>query len=131
MKRKQMDIQEFLDVMKANEGIWKEYDELPDEQKRFLAHVNICTGVAETYFDDDGELFGVGGIRYVGIGESWMVTLPTKRKPFLLRIAAESMKRIVNDKNLWRLFAESKISESFLRHSGFEKKDGIYVWTRT
>lgn len=131
MKRKNMEISEFLEVMEANKGIWKEYDELPEEQKRFLAHVNICTGVAETYYDDDGELFGVGGIRFVGLGEAWLITLPNKRKPYLLRTAAENFKRIRDSKNLWRIFAESKVSEHFLQHLGFKKQDGMHIYTRT
>ena len=125
-----MTIEEFLDVMKANKGIWEEYDNATDEQKRFVAHLNICTGVAETYFDDDGELFGVGGIRYIGLGEAWLITLPNKRKPYLFRTATENFKRIRDSKNLWRIFAESKVSENFLSHLGFKKQDGMHIYTR-
>jgi len=131
MKIRQMTVEEFLQVMKANPGIWPEYDKATDEQKRYVAHLNICTGVAETYIDDDGELFGVGGIRFVGLGEAWFLTLPTKRKPFLLRTAGEAFNRIRDEKNLWRVFAESKVNENFLRHSGFKKQDGMHIWTRT
>lgn len=126
-----MEISDFLEVMKANPGIWLEYDNATDEQKRFVAHLNICTGTAETFFDDDNEMIGVGGIRFVGIGEAWMITLPTKRKPFLLRQAAETFNRIKDDKNLWRIFAESRVNEHFLRHLGFKKQDGMHIFTRT
>jgi len=130
MKIEPMTIEDFLTIMAANRGIWPQYDQMPEEQKRFLAHVNICTGTAESYFDDEGNLFGMGGIRYTGIGEAWFLTVPERRRPVLFRTVARNFERIRDDKNLFRIFAESKISEHFLQELGFEKQQGMHIWTR-
>ena len=130
-KSRNMKAEEFLLVMEQNKGEWPEFDKLQDEQKRLLANLNICSGTAETFFDDNGEIYGVGGIRYIGLGEAWFITKPENRKPVLLRTAIDVFRRIREDEGLWRIFASSRISENFLRHSGFQKDDTIFTWTRT
>ena len=124
-----MKIQDFIKVMDANKGIWPEWDSYTQSQKEYLARVNICTGTAESFYDGD-RLYGVMGVRYIGIGEAWGVTLPDDRRPTLLRKARGVFNRMADDKNLWRVFAESKISEHFLEHLGFERNSGMHIWLR-
>jgi hypothetical protein len=119
-----MTVEDFVFVMKQNIAIYP----YSDEELRQAAILNIHTGVAETYLED-GEVVGVGGIRYMGIGEGWFISLPQKRTPAMLRVIAKQFARIRKAKNIWRIFAESKISENFLRHLGFAKQDGIHIWT--
>jgi hypothetical protein len=129
-ERKQMTVDDFLYVMKLNKGIYPEYDRLDDQAKRLIANVNICSGTAETLFDEDGNIFMVFGIRYIGLGEAWMACIPQRRTPALYRTAAEHFNRLRDTHNLWRIFAESKISENFIEHLGFKKADGMHIWTR-
>ena len=129
MTRQPMQIEEFLLVMGRNAAIYPEFAALPEQQKRLIAHVNICTGTAESFFDEEGRLFGVGGIRYLGLGEGWFITNPEYRTPALLRLVTENFTRIIHDKNLWRVFAETRISPNFLRHLNFEKNE-MYIFTR-
>jgi hypothetical protein len=123
--------EDMLAVMEQNKGVYPEYDALSDERKMFFANVNIYSGTAETYIDDDGRVAGVGGIRYMGTGEGWFLTMPKYRTQprRLFTFVAEQFERTRNEKNLWRIFAESKISEVFLKHLGFKKQDGMHIWT--
>ena len=132
MKTSQMTIDDFITVMAQNAEIYPEFAALPEEQKRLTANGNIVTGMAET-FREDGKIVGVGGIRHIGIAEAWFITPPAIRsKPLkLLRQVRKSFEQIRTDEGLWRIFAESKISENFLKHLGFVKDDGIHIWTRT
>ncbi len=131
MKTDPMAIEDFLEVMAQNAEIYPEFAALPEEQRRLIANGNIQTGTAET-FREDGKIVGVGGIRHIGIGEAWCITPPTIRdQPVrLLRQVKKSFDQIRNDKELWRIFAESKISENFLQHIGFVKNEGFHVYTR-
>jgi len=125
-----MTVADFIYVMDLNPCIYPKYDALGPDQKRMAAHLNICTGTAETFLDDDGRILGVGGIRFVGVGEAWCITLPEKRTPIMLRTVAQNFEQVRDENHLWRVFAESKISENFLKHLKFQKKDGIHIWTR-
>jgi len=127
-----MKIEDFLLVMALNADAYSDFDKLPDEQKRYLANLNIITGEAKSFFED-GRLVAVGGIRYVGLGEAWMITPPQirdKRSLSLLRETRKSFVSMRDNNNLWRVFAESKISETFLRHLEFKPNSAGYVWTR-
>ncbi len=130
MKTSQMTIDDFITVMAQNAEIYPEFAALPEEQKRLTANGNIVTGMAET-FREDGKIYGVGGIRYKGIGECWFMTPPEVRThpKKLLRVVRATFDRIRADQELWRVFAESKISENFLAHCGFVKDDGVHIWT--
>lgn len=125
-----MEIEEFLEVMAQNAEFYPEFDALSHEQKVMLANVNICTGEAESFYDEDGSLLAVAGIRYVGLAEPWMITIPQKRTPALLRKARKGLLKFVTDKNIWRMFASTRLSENFLDHLGFRKDETIYTWTR-
>jgi hypothetical protein len=130
IKPEPMKLEDFLAVMQANKGVYPDYDKLPDEAKVFIGNLNIITGTAESYLEN-GFLIGVGGIRYIGIGEAWFLTIPElrERSMTLLRAARENLRRMRDEKNLWRLYATSKISTNFLKHLGFEQESNL-VWTR-
>jgi hypothetical protein len=133
IEKRPMKIEDFLLIMEQNAGVYPWYDNLVDEQKRCVANMNIITGTAESFFED-GQLVGVGGIRFAGIGEAWMIVPPDirdKRKLSLLRETKNTFIRTRDEKNLWRCFAESKISDNFLKHIGFEPNPKGLVWTRT
>ena len=132
MKIDPMQIDDFLQVMSQNVERYPGFAALPEEQKRLVANGNIVTGTAET-FREDGEIYGVGGIRYIGIGECWFINPPEARRhpKKLLKLARATFARIRAEQGLWRGFAESKISETFLKHCGFVKDEGMHVWTRT
>lgn len=128
-----MKIEDFLLVMAQNADIYPEFDELSDPEKRCLANLNIIMGTAESFFED-GRFVGVGGIRYVGIGEAWMMTPPTireERRVSLLKKTKEIFAKTRDEHNLWRIFGTSKISENFLRHLGFKKDESVHIWTRS
>ena len=128
-----MEVEDFLSVMSANKGLWPEFDSLTDEQKLFVAKVNILTGTAYSYFKD-GEFWGVGGIRYIGVGEAWLIGSPQTRKQLTMEefnFIKETFENERNEKNLWRVFAESRISQTFLKRLGFVEHPGYHIWSRT
>ena len=53
--------------------------------------------------------------------EDFVTINARERKLNLFQFVADEFKRVRKEKNLWRIFAESKISERFLHHLGFEK----------
>lgn len=133
IEKRPMTIEDFLQMLAANAQTYPEFASLPEDKKRYLAWVNINTGVAESYWDGD-QLVGVGGIRFVGIGEGWLITTPhirNERKFFLLRTAKKAFEHIRDSKNLWRVFATSRISTNFLRHLSFKPEPEVHVWMRT
>ncbi len=128
-----MAIEDFMLIMKQNPGIYSDYDILAEDQKRYVANINIVTGTAQSFFEDE-HLVGVGGIRHIGIGEGWFLTPPEireKRSLSLLREARSTFIRDRDEHNLWRCFAESMISDNFLKHLKFEPKPKGFSWTRT
>lgn len=115
---------DFLIVMEANADYYPEYDALPMAKKLRIAQLNIDTGTAESFYIE-GELVAVGGIRYVGLGEAWMISFPTIRSDRKKTLFAETKQTLIQtqaDQKLWRIFASSRISEHFLEHLGFEKE---------
>jgi hypothetical protein len=128
----QMTVEDYLLLMELNADIYPEFAKLTDEQKRLIANVTIATGTAQSFFGE-GRLVGVGGIRYKGIGEAWMITPPQVRENMslsLLRQTRETFIKNRDDHNLWYIFATSKISETFLKHLGFEKLPDAFFWMR-
>jgi len=129
----QMLVEDFLVIMAQNAEVYPEFDKLQDEQKRYLANINIITGEAQSFFED-GRLVAVGGIRYVGLGEAWLISPPKIREERSLSLFRETRRTFISMRdghNLWRVFAESKISENFLKHLEFKAQSGGHVWTRT
>ena len=128
-----MKIEDFLAVMGANSDIYPEFAKLSDELKKYVANVNIITGEARSLYED-GRLIGVFGVRFVGIGEAWMITSPEtreRRSLWLLKHSRREMIRMRDENQLWRIFAESRVSETFLKHLEFEPNPKGFVWTRT
>jgi len=134
MEQRQMTTDDFLAVMAANKEFYPDYDKLSQAEKVYLANINIITGTAHSYFTDKGEFFGVGGIRYIGLGEAWCATFPhirLRQKKKLFEETKDVFIKTRDEKNLWRVFAESKISDKFLEHLGFKKEPDMHIWTRT
>lgn len=127
-----MTVQDFLAMMELNKEVYPEFAALTDEQKRYLAWVNVESGTADAYIEN-GELVGVGGIRFVGIGEGWLITSPGMRKDRKFTLLKEAKKSFIATRdrlNLWRIFATSKISQNFLKHLGFESENTTHIWTK-
>lgn len=122
--KRQMTVEDFILVMKQNSEIYP----YTDKELVEAANLNICTGTAETYVDD-GEIVGVGGLRYMGVAEGWFMSIPERRKLKLFQFVVDEFKRVRKEKNLWRIFAESKISERFLFHLGFKHEPQFHTWT--
>lgn len=132
MEVRPMEIRDFLLVMELNADVYPEFARLPDEQKKCLANVNITTGTAQSFFED-GKLVAVGGIRFIGIGEAWLLTPPKIRKDRTLSLLKETRKTFIKTRdkhNLRRVYATSRISENFLSHLGFETHPQGFVWTK-
>ena len=131
MNSRPMTVEDYLTIMEANRGLWPDYDALQDGEKEFLAKVNISHGTADAYFKD-GKLWGVGGIKYVGIAEAWLIGTPDTRKELTMpefNFIKEEFERQRNKHNLIRVFATTKISECFLRRLGFVAEPTAHVWT--
>ena len=127
-----MKIEDFMMVMAANADIYPEFAALGDEVKIYVANVNIITGEARSLYED-GRLVAVCGVRFTGIGEAWMITPPEIREHrglSLLKHSRREMIRMRDENQLWRIFAESRVSETFLKHLEFEPNPKGFVWTR-
>ncbi|MDD5381863.1 MAG: hypothetical protein PHG53_09555 [Phycisphaerae bacterium] len=150
---KAMTVDDFVTIMMQNLSVYPELPVLSEEQKqqgltdeqknsildaqlRLMAHLNICTGTALSYFDSNknNELVGVGGIRYTGIGEIWMITPPEirqERKLSLLKEAKSTFEKQRDELSLWRVFSETGLSENFVRHLGFtDPQSKVLSWDR-
>jgi hypothetical protein len=128
----QMTVEDFLLLMELNADVEPEFAALSDEQKKYLATINIIMGTAQSFWSG-GRLVGVGGIRFVGLGEAWMVAAPQvreQRSKSLLKEARRTFEQNRDDHNLWRVFAENKLSDTFLKHLGFQVYPQGYVWMR-
>lgn len=133
IEKRQMTISDFLAIMDANKEVYPDFAILSDEHKKLIANVNICTGTAQSYLKE-GKLWGVGGIHYRGVGEAWLITPPDIReqhKLWLLKNAKLEFEKQRDDLKLWRVFATSKISGTFLKHLGFKPEPSTQVWNRT
>ena len=127
-----MQVEDLLLIMEQNADIYPEFAALSDEQKRAAANLNILAGTAESFFED-GRLVGVGGIRYTGIGEAWLITPPDIRGRglSLLREARRVFTETCDERCLRRCYAESKISDNFLKHIGFKSHPKGFIWDRS
>ncbi len=137
-----METSEFLKIMAENASDFSEFAALSDTLKQKVAEVNILTGCAEAFYDGHGKLVGVGGIRYKGVGEAWMVTPReiqshpdhTRRQAQfldLLTVTKDAMQRMADDNELWQLYATGTLSTKFLEQIGFKRQDKTLIWTRT
>jgi len=134
LTKKTMVIEDFLAIMAQNIEHYPEFAKLPEESKRFMAQLNISTGVAESYFDSKGELFAVGGVRYCGIGEAWVLSTPKARQSNTLTLfknTAANLKLLRDNLNLIKVYADGDISNNFLEHLGFKKANNTLLWIRS
>lgn len=129
---KAMTIDDYIQMMDLNAEFYPEWAKLSIEDKRKVAQISIDTGIAESHYEN-GELIGVTGVRYRGIGEAWFIARPDirGRKFFLFKHTKRTLKRLLKACGIWRMYATSKINENFLTHLGLKKDDTIYCWTRT
>lgn len=136
-----MTTEEFLQIMNDNAGEFPEFAALSRQQQENMANINIATGPAEAFRDNEGRLLGVGGFRISGVAEGWLITPRDirchpdhqKRKgqfADFLRITQKTMKRMCDENSLWRVFATGKLSTKFLEQLGFERIDKTLVWSR-
>jgi len=129
-----MTIEEYINVMDQDPIHFPEWAGFDINTKQFLAKVNMVTGVAKTFTEDNGNFFGCAGIHYVGVGEAWCITPPDIRKDKKLTLLREAKNFFGTQRdklNLWRIYAANRISQTYLNHLGFEKADNLSIWTRT
>lgn len=93
------------------------------------ANSDLIAGPAWTIVDGK-KILACGGVRVLGIGEAWFLASEEAKSDKLMavmRIVKEKLKEMRAAEKLYRIFAENEISENFLKHLGFEKKDNIFV----
>lgn len=137
-----MTAEEFIQVMDDNASDFPEFAALSQAEKENTANMNILTGPTIAFRNSEGRLDGVGGVRIAGVGEAWMITPRTiqshpdrqlRRQQFqdLVRDTRKEMMKMINEHDLWRVFAIGTLSTTFLEQLGFEKTDKTLIWTRT
>ena len=128
---KKMNIADYLLMMDANVHLYPEWAKLTDSERTYVAMHMIKFGSAEGIFDGD-ECVGVQGILQLGVGEAWMVVAPEVRKNRgqLLRHAIKDFKRLRDIDGYMKVFAGAPLSETFLKHLGFEQDARAHIWTR-
>ncbi len=129
---RQMIVEDMLLIMELNADMYPEFAALSEEHKRQLINVNILSGEAKSYFEN-GRLVGVAGIKFVGVGEAWLITPPNVRSAQGLELFNDTKDLFVkmrDDNHLWRIFADDTISGVFLKRLGFKPNPKNYVWTR-
>jgi hypothetical protein len=134
LTKKTMEIEDFMAIIAQNKEHYPEYANLPEETKRFMAQLNISTGVAESYFDSEGKLFAVGGMRYCGVGEAWVLSTPQARQSNALTLfknTAANLKLLRDKLNLIKVYADADINSNFLEHLGFNKTNNTLLWIRS
>lgn len=98
-----------------------------DEASVAHARLNRVAGPAYSAYLN-GKLAACGGIRVHGIGEGWVTFTPKalEDKKLLLRKCRELFDKMMREKFLWRIYAETKSEDeslkTFLEHMGFEQK---------
>jgi hypothetical protein len=131
LESRKMNVADYLQVMEANVHLYPEWATLSDSDKTYTAMHLISFGSAEGLFDGD-ELVGVQGILQLGIGEAWMAVKPElrERKGALLRASIKNFIRLREIDGYMKIYTGAPLSETFLKHLGFEKEPNAYVWQR-
>ena len=125
-----MTIDDYMNILDANAEVYPEVAILSDEHRRIVAELNVNSGASQAAYID-GRLVAIGGIRYVGLGEAWMASVPEmteSHKKSIFRWSGKTLLRMKKQHHLWRIFAESRINGNFLKHLKFEPAD-MYVMT--
>ena len=100
----------------------------PDLQE--LASLNQVSGPAYTLFDEDGKTpILCGGVRVHGVGEAWVIASDKIRAEpkLLMRTVRQQMDRVIRENSLWRMWAGSEVSDTFLEHFDFVPRTG-FIW---
>jgi hypothetical protein len=134
-EEKLMTVQDFMEVMRPNEGFYPEYACLSEKEKECLPKLNLSTGFAQSHYLD-GKLVAVSGIRCLGVGEAWFITIPEMREKLsmqklMLKHSKEMLIKMRDSLNLWCLFATNRISANYLEHLDFMPEPRFFVWVRT
>ena len=126
-----MNVVDYVKMMDANVHLYPEWAQLSDENKTFTALHMIKFGSAEGIFDGD-ECVGVQGILQLGVGEAWMVVTPEIRENRfqLLRHSVDSFKRLRDIDGYLKVFTGDPLSNTFLKHLGFEQEARAHIWQR-
>ena len=92
------------------------------------AELNLASGPGFTIFDGK-KILACGGVRIYGIGEAWFLMAPGNegRIKSIMRQTRETLEGIQRDRELYKIYAENIVSETFIKHLGFEKKNGIFL----
>ena len=93
-----------------------------------FASLNQVAGPGYTLFDGKTPILA-GGIRIHGVGEAWIMSSDKIRQDpkLLMRTIRPQFDKIVRENQLWRLWAISKVSDTFLEHFDFVKQEG-FIW---
>ena len=128
---KPMNIADYLNMMDANAHLYPDWAKMTDSEQTYTALHMMKFGSAEGIFDGD-TCVGCQGILQLGIGEAWMVVDPDLRgrKGELLRHAIADFKRLRDVDGYMKIFAGNVLSETFLKHLGFEQDARAHIWTR-
>lgn len=124
-------VEDLLRLMALNAEVYPEFDKLPPEYKKYICSINLLYGIAQSYFVD-GKIVAVAGIRYLGVGEAWMVVPPdvsNSRNVSLRKRLKTDFIRTRTEHNLCRIFTESRVSDPLLGDLGFRPQPDGYVWT--
>ncbi len=92
------------------------------------ANLNQISGPSFTLIDD--KPIACGGFRIHGVAEAWFVMSKEAREKHLkavIRACKEKLEQMQRDEKIFQMYARSDISDNFLQHLGFEKKDNIFV----
>ncbi len=93
------------------------------------ASFNQMAGPAYSYRDEDGKLLACGGAR-LGSGEAWLMVRDEVKggmRKTLLESTKHAMDKIIRERGLWKLFADSKDNGNFLEHVGFREIQA-FIW---
>lgn len=96
-----------------------------DESQRPNANLNQSAGPAYSLYLDK-KLIACGGVRCYGVGELWLLTNDKYRQKHIKEILKASRQQIdlmIRENHLWRLMAETKVSDNFLEHLGFVESE--------
>jgi hypothetical protein len=100
-----------------------------DRTSSELAVLNQISGPAFTLVDGN-EPIACAGYRIHGIAEAWCALSEEAKDKYLLMVIRrmkKEMDKIQRKEQLYKIYAESDISDNFLEHLGFVKQGNIFV----
>ncbi len=96
------------------------------------AALNQISGPAFTLMTDEKKpkVLACGGVRIQGLGEAWAIYDKEALKDFpktLLAASRDALTEMIAEERLIRVFAESSVSDKWLKSLGFVKQENIFV----